>query len=81
MCKEIYAAFIIGLFISAFGVLRIILFRNKLLRSLESEGVKAFEKMKGNEIKANSIFFIGIGVTIISMVFDLILGCNLILWK
>ena len=79
MCKEIYAAFIIGLFISAFGVLRIILFRNKLLRSLESEGVKAFEKMKGNEIKANSIFFIGIGVTIISMVFDLILGCNLIL--
>ena len=79
MCKEIYAAFIIGLFISAFGVLRIILFRNKLLRSLEGEGVKAFEKMKGNEIKANSIFFIGIGVTIISMVFDLILGCNLIL--
>ena len=79
MCKEIYAAFIIGLFLSAFGVLRIILFRNKLLRSLESEGVKAFEKMKGNEIKANSIFFIGIGVTIISMVFDLILGCNLIL--
>ena len=79
MCKGIYAAFIIGLFISAFGVLRIILFRNKLLRSLESEGVKAFEKMKGNEIKANSIFFIGIGVTIISMVFDLILGCNLIL--
>ena len=79
MCKEIYAAFIIGLFISAFGVLRIILFRNKLLRSLESEGVKAFEKMKGNEIKANSIFFIGIGVTIISIVFDLILGCNLIL--
>ena len=79
MCKEIYAAFIIGLFLSAFGVFRIILFRNKLLRSLESEGVKAFEKMKGNEIKANSIFFIGIGVTIISMVFDLILGCNLIL--
>ena len=55
------------------------LFRNKLLRSLESEGVKAFEKMKGNEIKANSIFFIGIGVTIKSIVFDLILGCNLIL--
>ena len=79
MCKEIYAAFIIGLFLSAFGVLRIILFRNKLLRSLESEGVKAFEKMKGNEIKANTIFFIGIGVTIISIVFDLTLGCNLIL--
>jgi len=79
MCKEIYAAFIIGLFISAFGVLRIILFRNKLLRSLESEGVKAFEKMKKNEIKANSIFFLGIGVTILSMVFDLILSCNLIL--
>ena len=79
MCKEIYAAFIIGLFISAFGVLRIILFRNKLLRSLESEGVKAFEKMKKNEIKANRIFFLGIGVTILSIVFDLILGCNLIL--
>ena len=79
MCKKIYAAFIIGLFLSAFGVLRIILFRNKLLRSLESEGVKAFEKMKENEIKANSIFFIGVGVTIFSIVFDLILGCNLIL--
>ena len=79
MCKEIYAAFIIGLFISAFGVLRIILFRNKLLRSLESEGVKAFEKMKKNEIKANGIFFLGIGITILSIVFDLILGCNLIL--
>ena len=79
MCKEIYAIFIVGLFISAFGVLKIILFRNKLLRSLESEGVKAFEKMKKNEIKANCIFFLGIGVTIISIVFDLILGCNLIL--
>ncbi len=79
MCKEIYAAFIIGLFTSAFGVLRIILFRNKLLRSIESEGVKAFEKMKGNEIKANSIFFIGVGVTSICIVFDLILGCNLII--
>ena len=78
MCKEIYAAFIIGLFISALGVLRIILFRNKLLRSLESEGVKAFEKMKKSEIKANRIFFLGIGVTILSIVFDLILGCNLI---
>ena len=81
MCKEIYAAFIIGLFISAFGVLRIILFRRKLLRNLESEGVKAFEKMKGNEIKANSTFFIGAGVTIISIFLDLILGCNLILSK
>ena len=79
MCKEIYAAFIIGLFTSAFGVLRIILFRKKLLRNLESKGVKAFEKMKGYEIKANSIFFIGIGVTIISIFLDLILGCNLIL--
>ena len=79
MCKEIYAIFIIGLFISAFGVLKIILFRNKLLRSLESEGVKAFEIMKKNEIKANRIFFLGIGVTILSIVFDLILGCNLIL--
>ena len=79
MCKEIYAIFIVGLFISAFGVLKIILFRNKLLRSLESEGVKAFEKMKKNEIKANRIFFFGIGVTILSIVFDLILGCNLIL--
>ena len=79
MCKEIYAIFIVGLFISAFGVLKIILFRNKLLRSLESEGVKAFEKMKKNEIKANRIFFLGIGVTILSIVFDLILGCNLIL--
>ena len=79
MCKEIYAIFIVGLFISAFGVLRIILFRNKLLRSLESEGIKAFEKMKKNEIKANRIFFLGIGVTILSIVFDLILGCNLIL--
>ena len=79
MCKEIYAAFIVGLFISALGVLRIILFRNKLLRSLESEGVKAFEKMKKSEIKANRIFFLGIGVTILSIVFDLILGCNLIL--
>ena len=81
MCKEIYATFIIGLFISAFGVLRIILFRNKLLRSLESDGVKAFKKMKENEIKANSIFFIGIGVTIISIFLDLNLGCNLILSK
>ena len=79
MCKEIYAIFIVGLFISAFGVLKIILFRNKLLRSLESEGVKAFEKMKKNEIKANRIFFLGIGVTILSIVFDFILGCNLIL--
>ena len=79
MCKEIYAIFIIGLFISAFGVLKIILFRKKLLSSLESEGVKAFEKMKKNEIKANRIFFLGIGVTILSIVFDLILGCNLIL--
>ena len=79
MCKEIYAAFIVGLFISALGVLRIILFRNKLLRSLESEGVKAFEKMKKNEIKANRIFFLGIVATILSIVFDLILGCNLIL--
>ena len=79
MCKEIYAAFIIGLFISALGVLRIILFRNKLLRSLESEGVKAFEKMKKSEIKANRIFFLGIGATILSIFFDLILGCNLIL--
>jgi len=79
MCKEIYAAFIVGLFISALGVLRIIIFRNKLLRSLECEGVKAFEKMKKSEIKANRIFFLGIGVTILSIVFDLILGCNLIL--
>ena len=79
MCKEIYAAFIIGLFISALGVLRIILFRNKLSRSLEIEGVKAFEKMKKSEIQANRIFFLGIGVTILSIVFDLILGCNLIL--
>ena len=79
MCKEIYAIFIVGLFISAFGVLKIILFRNKLLRSLESEGVKAFEKMKKNEVKANRMFFLGIGVTILSIVFDLILGCNLIL--
>ena len=79
MCKEIYAIFIVGLFISAFGVLKIILFRNKLLRSLESEGVKAFEKMKKNEIKANRIFFLGIGVTILGIVFDLILSCNLIL--
>ena len=79
MCKEIYAAFIIGLFISALGVLRIILFRNKLLRSLESEGVKAFEKMKKNEIKANRIFFLGIGITSLSIVSDLILSCNLIL--
>ena len=81
MCKEIYAIFIVGLFISAFGVLKIILFRNKFLRSMESEGVKAFEKMKKNEIKANRIFFFGIGVTILSIVFDLILGCNLILWR
>ena len=80
MCKEIYAAFILGLFISAFGVLRIILFRNKLLRNLESEGVKAFERMKKNEIKANSIFFLGIGITIFSIILDLILSCNLILW-
>ena len=80
MCKEIYAAFIVGLFISAFGVLRIILFRNKLLRNLESEGVKAFERMKKNEIKANSIFFLGIGITILSIILDLILSCNLILW-
>jgi len=79
MCKEIYATFIIGLFISAFGVLRIILFRNKLLRNLESEGIKAFEKMKKNEIKANRIFFLGIGITILSIILDLILGCNLIL--
>ena len=79
MCKEIYAIFIVGLFISAFGVLKIILFRNKLLRSLEIEGVKAFEKMKKNEIKANRIFFLGIGVTILGIVFDLILSCNLIL--
>ena len=79
MCKEIYAIFIIGLFISAFGVLKIILFRKKLLSSLESEGVKAFEKMKQNEIKANHIFFLGIGITILSIVFDLILDCNLIL--
>ena len=79
MCKEIYAIFIVGLFISAFGVLKIILFRNKLLRSLESEGVKVFEKMKKNEIKANRIFFLGIGVTILSIVFDLIQGCNFIL--
>ena len=80
MCKEIYVIFIVGLFISAFGVLKIILFRNKLLRSLESEGVKAFEKMKKNEIKANRIFFLGIGITILSIILDLILGCNLILW-
>ena len=79
MCKEIYAAFIIGLFICAFGVLRIILFRNKLIRNLESEGVKAFERMKKNEIKANSIFFLGIGITILSIILDLILDCNLIL--
>lgn len=79
MCKEIYAAFIIGLFISAFGVLRIIFYRNKLLRNLESDGVKAFEKMKRNEVKANSIFFIGVGITILSIIFDFILGCNLIL--
>ena len=79
MCKEIYAAFIIGLFISAFGVLKIILFRKKLLRSLESDGVKAFEKMKGNEIKANSTFFVGVGLTMVSIFLDLILGCNLIL--
>ena len=79
MCKEIYAAFIIGLFTSAFGVLRIILFRNKLLRSIESEGVKAFERMKKNEIKTNCIFFLGISITILSIFFDLIIGCNLIL--
>ena len=80
MCKEIYAIFIVGLFISAFGVLKIILFRNKLLRNIESEGVKAFERMKKNEIKANSIFFLGVGITILSIILDLILGCNLILW-
>ena len=80
MCKEIYAAFILGLFISAFGVLRIILFRNKLLRNLESEGIKAFERMKKGEFKANRIFFLGIGITILSIILDLILGCNLILW-
>ena len=79
MCKEIYAVFIIGLFISAFGVLRIILFRNKLLRSLEDQGVSAFEKMKKNEIKANSLFFLGIGITILTIFIDLIIGCNLIL--
>ena len=79
MCKEIYAAFIIGLFISAFGVLRIILFRNKLLRNLESEGVKAFEKMRKTETKTNRIFFLGIGITILSIILDLILSCNLIL--
>ena len=79
MCKEIYAAFIIGLFISALGVLRIILFRNKFLRSLESEGVKVFEKMKKSEIKANRIFFLGIGITSLSIVSDLITSCNLIL--
>ena len=79
MCKEIYATFIIGLFISAFGVLRIILFRNKLLRNLESEGIKAFEKMKKNEIKANRIFFLGIGITILSITLDFILSCKLIL--
>ena len=79
MCKEIYAAFIIGLFISAFGVLKIILFRNKLLRNLESEGVKAFEKMKKNEIKANRIFFLGIGITILTIILDLVKGCNFIL--
>ena len=79
MCNEIYAAFIIGLFVSALGVLRIILYRKKLLRSLEDEGVKAFDKMKKNEIKANRIFFLGVGITILSISFDLILGCNLIL--
>lgn len=79
MCKEIYAVFIIGLFISAFGVLRIILFRNKLLKGLEDQGITAFEKMKKSEIKANRIFFLGIGITILSIVLDLILGCNLIL--
>ena len=79
MCKEIYAVFIIGLFISAFGVLRIILFRNKLLRNLESEGVKAFEKMRKTETKTNRIFFLGIGITILSIILDLILDCNLIL--
>jgi len=79
MCKEIYAAFILGLFISAFGVLRIILFRNKLLRNLESEGIKAFERMKKSEIKANRIFFLGIGITILSITLDFILSCKLIL--
>ena len=79
MCKEIYAAFIIGLFVSALGVLRIILYRKKLLRSLQDEGVKAFDKMKKNEIKANRIFFLGVGITILSISFDLILGCNLIM--
>ena len=79
MCNEIYAAFIIGLFVSALGVLRIILYRKKLLRSLEDEGVKAFDKMKKNEIKANMIFFLGVGITILSISFDIILGCNLIM--
>ena len=79
MCNEIYAAFIIGLFVSALGVLRIILYRKKLLRSLEDEGVKAFDKMKKNEIKVNMIFFLGVGITILSISFDLILGCNLIM--
>ena len=80
MCNEIYAAFIIGLFVSALGVLRIILYsKKKLLRSLEDEGVKAFDKMKKNEIKANIIFFLGVGITILSISFDLILGCNLIM--
>ena len=79
MCNEIYAAFIIGLFVSALGVLRIILYRNKLLRSLEDEGVKAFEKMKKMKLKQNRIFFLGVGITILSISFDLILGCNFIL--
>ena len=79
MCNEVYAVFIIGLFVSALGVLRIILYRKKLLRSLEVEGVKSFDKMKKNEIKANRIFFLGVGITILSISFDLILGCNLIL--
>jgi hypothetical protein len=79
LCKEIYAVFIIGLFTSAFGVLRIILFRNKILKSLQVDGVKAYEKMKTNEIKANWIFFLGVGITILSIVLDLILSCNLIL--
>lgn len=79
MCNEIYAAFIIGLFVSALGVLRILLYRKKLLISLEHEGVKAFDKMKKNEINANRIFFLGVGITILGISFDLILGCNLIL--
>jgi len=79
LCNEIYAGFIIGLFISALGVLKIILYRKKLLKSLEDEGVKAFEKLKKNEIKANKIFFLGVGITILCIIFDFILGCNLIL--